>query len=428
MHNRVIERALRLLAPLVVLATLVPPATAHALPPTAVAAPTHELGPETAISGNGRIVVYAEAHQTGPTSGSYRNRAADRWTGADLHVTPEDGDASYGAGVSGDGRFVASDLWAGDAGEQVFVSDLAAGENSMVSLAMNGNPGNSYSDLAAISADGRYVSFQSYATDLVPGDTNDTEDVFVRDLRDGITQRVSVSTAGEEGERYRFSSRSALSADGRYCAFESSAGNLVSGDTNDNLDVFVRDLRSGVTRRISVGTHGEQADGYSEDPAISSDGRYVAFVSTAPNLVPGDTNDKADVFVRDLRSGVTRRVSVGSHGEQADGYSDDSAISGDGRYVVFVSSASNLVPNDTNGSGDVFIRDRVLGTTRRVDVGPGNEQADRSAYGAAVSSDGRYVSFISGAMNLVPGDDNEALDVFVRDRWRHTTRRVNRQP
>ena len=179
--------------------------------------------------------------------------------------------------------------------------------------------------------------------------------------------------------------------------------------------MFVRDLRSGTTRRVSLASDGTQANDFSENPAISADGRYVAFDSVASNLVPGDTNQPSDVFVRDLRSGTTRLVSLAMNGAQANDSSDYPAISADGRYVAFRSFATNLVPGGTNGSEDVFVRDLRSGTTRRVSVAPGGRQANGESFTPAISADGRYVAFDSSASNLVPGDTNHASDVFVRD-------------
>ena len=164
------------------------------------------------------------------------------------------------------------------------------------------------------------MAFASIASNLVPGDTNGTDDVFVRDLRSGTTERVSVATDGSQGNSY--SESPAISADGRYVAFVSGASNLVPGDTNDFEDVFVRDRQSGTTQRVNVATDGTEANDGSFSPAISADGRYVAFESYGSNLVPGDTNDLGDVFVRDLRSGTTQRVSVATDGTQANGDSD----------------------------------------------------------------------------------------------------------
>ncbi|MDQ1535490.1 MAG: hypothetical protein QOF28_3251 [Actinomycetota bacterium] len=282
--------------------------------------------------------------------------------------------------------------------------------------------GSSFS--AAISADGRYVAFESFASNLVAGDTNDVPDVFVRDNVTGTTSRVSVSSA--EGQGDDSSNSPAISADGRYVAFFSLASNLVAGDTNFEYDVFVRDTVAGTTSRASVNSSGVEGNGSSPyKPSISADGRYVAFGSFASNLVAGDTNDVLDVFVRDTVAGTTRRASVDSAEVQGNENSFHPAISASGRYVAFDSGATNLVPNDINGlNSDIFVRDTVAGTTARVSVDSAEVQGNDGSYDAAISADGRYVTFYSGATNLVAGDTNGFSDVFVRDTIGGTTSRV----
>ncbi len=196
------------------------------------------------------------------------------------------------------------------------------------------------------------MAFQSFATNLVSGDTNGQLDVFVHDRQSGATERVSVDS-GNNGS-YAYS----ISADGRCVAFSSDANNLVSGDTNGDSDVFVHDRQSGATERVSVDSAGAQGNLDSNSPSISADGRYVAFWGWASNLVSGDTNATADVFVHDRQNGATERVSVKSAGAQGNGRSDDPSISADGRCVAFHSWATNLVSGDTNATEDVFVRDR----------------------------------------------------------------------
>jgi archaellum component FlaF (FlaF/FlaG flagellin family) len=227
-----------------------------------------------------------------------------------------------------------------------------------VSVDSHGAQGNAASGLygVSVSADGRYVAFESVSDNLVPGDTNGVDDVFVRDRQSGQTERVSVDSSGVQGNgRSNFPS---ISADGRYVAFWSLADNLVSGDTNGAYDVFVHDRQSGQTERVSVDSSGAQANNSSFNPSISGDGRYVAFQSYADDLVPGDTNGFADVFVHDRQSHWTERVSVDSSGVQGDGHSYLPSISADGRHVAFLSAADDLVPGDTNAGVDSFLRDR----------------------------------------------------------------------
>jgi len=178
--------------------------------------------------------------------------------------------------------------------------------------------------------------------------------------------------------------------------------------------VFVRDTVAGTTTRVSVDSVGTQANAESREAAISGDGRYVGFRSSASNLVAGDTNGADDVFVRDTVAGTTTRVSVLSDGTQANADSTAPAFSADGRYVAFGSSASNLVAGDTNGFLDVFVRDTVAGTTTRVSVDAVGAEANLPSLGSAFSADGRYVAFVSLASNLVAGDTNSTSDVIVR--------------
>ncbi len=218
-----------------------------------------------------------------------------------------------------------------------------------------GDP-DSFSQFPSISADGRYVAFESVATDLVVGDGNGLADVFVRDLQTNTTVRVSVDTAG--GDPDNVSMNASISADGRYVAFDSWATDLVLGDGNGMGDVFVRDLQTNTTTRVSVDTAGGDPDSWSMNPSISADGRYVAFGSNATDLVAGDGNGTLDIFVRDLQTNTTTRVSVGTAGGDPDSPSQFPSISADGRYVAFDSWATNLVAGDGNGTFDVFVRSR----------------------------------------------------------------------
>ena len=308
------------------------------------------------------------------------------------------------------------------------------GTTERVSVDSAGNQANgpclsgAFAPPPSITPDGRFVAFAAWARNLAPGDTNGFGDVFVHDRRTSITERVSVDGAGNEANDTIH--QPAISADGHFVVFVSAATNLVPGDTNERDDVFVHDRLTRTTERVSVDSAGSQADGGSSSPAISADGRFVAFVSFATNLVPGDSNGRGDVFVRDRLTQTTERVSVDSAGNEANRGSDGPSISANGRFVVFWSDATNLVRGDTNGVADVFVRDRLTRTTERVSVdSAGNEGNGASGLHShseySISADGRFVAFVSSATNLVPGDTNGAADVFVHDRLTRTTERVS---
>jgi Tol biopolymer transport system component len=297
------------------------------------------------------------------------------------------------------------------------------GVTTRVSVSSTGTQTDEFSWRHSISADGRYVAFASGATNLVSGDTNGTWDVFVHDRVTGETARVSVSSIGTQADGW--SSHTSISADGRYVAFASAATNLVAGDTNGVEDIFVHNRVTGETARVSVSSTGAQANGSSGPPSISADGRYVAFVSAATNLVSGDTNGVEDIFVHDRVTGETARVSVSSTGAQANDISNGSSISADGRYVAFASAATNLVAGDTNGVEDIFVYDRETGETARVSVSSTGAQANDSSDGSSISADGRYVAFSSLATNLVTGDTNGIRNVFLHDRETGETTRVS---
>jgi Tol biopolymer transport system component len=344
--------------------------------------------------------------------------------------TQGDADSEYPS-ISADNRYVAfesvaTNLVAGDTNgySDIFVQDRQTGTTTRVSKSSAGVQGDYESYAAFISADGRYVVFESEATNLVAGDTNNHRDIFVRDRQTGTTWLVSKSSAGVQGDANSYDP--SISSDGRYVVFHSYATNLVAGDTNTKPDVFVRDRQTGTTWLVSKSSAGVQGDGNSYIASISADGRYVAFVSEATTLVAGDTNAKADVFVRDRQTGTTTRVSRSSAGAEADDTSSYSSISEDGRYVAFSSRATSLVAGDTGGNQDVFVRDRQTGTTYLVSRSSAGVQGSADSYYPSLSADGRYVTFDTYASNLVSGDTNAKRDVFVRDRSAGTTYRMSR--
>ena len=329
--------------------------------------------------------------------------------------------------ISANGRFItfssyANNLVPGDMNksEDVFVRDVVAGTTMIVSVDSAGLQGISDSSNPSISADGRFVVFSSYASNLVPGDANNTSDVFVRDLAMGTTIMVSKDSTGAQSNS--FSAYPAISADGRLVAFCSSANNLVSGDINGHGDIFLRDLEKGSTSLISVSQSGSQGNNYSIFPCISADGAFVAYESLASNLVDGDTNNNRDIFVRNLNTGTTVRVSASSSGGQANEDSSDCSISADGRFVTFVSDGDNLVQGDTNDNTDIFVRDLETGLTSRVSVDSVGTQANRTSAYPSISADGRFVTFSSFATNLtLVGKRGDVVDIFRHERTGFST-------
>jgi Tol biopolymer transport system component len=366
--------------------------------------------------------------------------------------------------ISAEGRFVAfssdaTNLVSGDTNgcTDVFVRDRQAGTTERVSVDSNeaqGNGSNTFGE--AISAFGRYVVFVSDGTNLVPGDANGVQDVFVRDRQAGTTERVSLGSGGVQANGP--SRDGAISADGRFVAFTSDASNLVPGDSNGCSDVFVRDRVANTTQRISVNTSGVQGDSWSSGPSISASGRLVAFESLATNFAPTDVVPY-EIFVRDREAGTTQRVSGSGAGDVSDslacrisaegrfvvfeqfdaggpsrcdilvhdaetaaiyplssgsGFSTSPSISADGRYVVFQSDNFWLVPGDTNGVVDVFLHDLQMNTVARVSLDSAGAQGNLPSAAPLISADGRCVVFRSAATNLVPGDSNGTWDVFVR--------------
>ena len=287
----------------------------------------------------------------------------------------------------------------------------------------------------SLSANGRYLSFLSNVSGLVPGDTNASSDAYVLDRQTGQIERVSVTSAGAEAAFGVCCSEYSvvLSSNGRFVAFSSLSSDLVPNDTNIFQDIFLHDRQTGATTLVSVDSSGNLTNGNAEYPSISGNGRFIAFQSTATNLVPNDTNGFPDVFVHDAQTGQTVRVSLTHDGQPSNGDSTitfSRAVSDDGRFISFDSVATNLVPNDTNGSRDAFVHDRDTDadgifdepgatTTVRVSVATDGTEASGSSVGSlepALVGNGRYVIFRSYATNLVPNDTNDTSDIFLRDR------------
>jgi hypothetical protein len=393
-----------------------------------------------------------------------------------------------GSSISDDGRFVAFRIILPSLSvPQIVVRDRVNGSSVLVSSTNGITLGDFVSEAPAISGDGRVVAFLSQATNLGNASaTSGSWGVFVKDIQQGTLERVDVATDNTYSSLDSSGGlittlglnifRPAISTDGRYVAFTSSASNLVANDTNNNLDVFLRDRKLGITSRISLDNNGSEISSGGNLPAISSDGRYIAFASSASVLVRDtlsattvradikadstpqggsvggnttisisgngrrvaynttsafsslDTNNKNDVFVRDLDSNTTTWISALPDGTAATDHSQQPAISKDGRIIAFISSASTFVANDTNGTADVFVRpvsggsfelvsrasDITLGNGRSGSVGTTLSNADQTY--PAISSNGRYVAFSSVATNLsnLPDSNGAIQDVFVR--------------
>ena len=325
-------------------------------------------------------------------------------------------------GVSDDGSLVVfssstDQLLASDTNGvgDVFLRDRLAATTDRVSETPDGMNSDDVSGSPIISADGRYILFGTRASNLFdPPKGNNVFQVVLRDQTSGAIEFISVSDAGVLGDQT--SQVTGISADGRYVAFSSSSSNLVANDTNGTPDVFIRDRTLSTTTRASLTYQGFESSGGVGSHAFSRDGRYVLWSSSATDLIADDTNGVQDVFLRDLILGTTERVSVDTSGAQSAGHSGGLggiSVSSQGRYVVFESSSADLVANDTNGVQDIFLRDRQLNTTRRINVSATEEEANGISENPRITPDGRYVVFSSRASNLVSGDTNNHEDVFV---------------
>lgn len=342
---------------------------------------------------------------------------------------------SLNPSMSADGRFVAFDSTAtnlvpGDRNGRfdVFLHDRQSGITRLVSLRPDGAPLHGHSGYPVISGDGMHVAFESGAPDMHPDRAQSEVYSWSRE-----TGRVEWVSRGPRGMASGSSGSPAISYDGRFVAFTSAAPDLVVGDTNQREDVFVRDLNTNLTRRVSVNSAGGESNYDSDAASISADGRYVAFESMAyslaghdplPDAFPRmfdplqaaspDVNSMVDVFVHDVVTGRTELVSVGQCGEQGTRESYGPSISADGTRIAFVSYADNLVPEDTNNERDVFVRDLARGTTTRLSLGNLGRQGAGLSYNPAISPDGTRTAFSSDADNLVADDHNRVGDIFVR--------------
>jgi Ca2+-binding RTX toxin-like protein/Tol biopolymer transport system component len=309
----------------------------------------------------------------------------------------------------------ASNLVLGDTNgvRDIFVKDLMSGAIVRVSVDATGSQADGPSSAPSFSPDGMRIAFHSDASNLVPNDKNGTPDIFVKHLLSGDIVRVSTDATG--GQTNSSFGAPVFSPDGMRVAFSSEASNLVPGDTNGVDDIFVKDLISGAIVRVSTDASGGEGNNRSSYPIFSPDGTRIAFQSDASNLVPGDTNAVRDAFIKDLISGAIVRVSTDATGGQADNMSFGPVFSSDGTRVAFTSEASNLVPGDTNGVEDVFVKDLISGAIVRVSTSATGGQGNGNSFWPAFSPDGVRVAFASSASNLVPGDSNISVDIFIKN-------------
>jgi Tol biopolymer transport system component len=391
---------------------------------------TTQRSGSAAISASGQYVVYREAlpDATGVDLGRImlRDRVAGTTTevargsvvvGLAVAVT-----AVSDPAISGDGRWVAFVAGNPDATANSRTIRLWDSQTSQITSPLGQVRG--WADQPALSGDGRYLAFRTNAS-LTGSDANERADVYVLDRQSGGFDRVSTSTDGKGGLRGD-SGEPAISSDGRWVAFSSNAILLVSAPVPSGQgQVYLRDRSLATTVLVSATPLGGGGAGSSGGPSIAADGSIVAFSSSAADLVPGDTNGFLDVFAWASRSHVVTRVSVSSSGAQANGASGLPSITGDGSQVAFASTASNLVPNDTNGAAgisarqgglDIFVRNLGTKQTSRISVGPGPVEANGSSTAPSADADGAVIAFESDATNLVAGDQNQVRDVFVRIR------------
>jgi len=380
---------------------------------------------DAAVSDNGRFVAFASDATdlvTGDTNGKTDIFVRDRLNGTTERVSVDsdeaqalDGDSTHPA-ISGDGRFVvfrsgATNLRANDniVLYELYLRDRTAGTTEVVSVS-DDEQGVGSADYPDISADGRYVAFQSNDVPFPDRTALGRLDIFVRDRTAGTTELVSISDSEEQASGGG-SGYPTISDDGNLVAFESSANNLSPDDVQIHSNIFLRNRSAGTTALVDVSSAEEQANYQSAGAVISANGQFVAFISSADNLVPNDT-DIYDVFVRDLVAGTTEKVSFSSDEVAANSNSVIAAISGDGRFVAFDTYATNLDDTDTYYSSDIFVRDRLLGTTERVsttaEAGPGD-----NSFNPSISADGGVVAFESEATDLVSDDTNGNFDAFV---------------
>lgn len=341
---------------------------------------------------------------------------------------------AYNPAFSDDGRYVAFDsrstsLVSPDSSvADIFLRDTVSGTLTLISSSTADVAGNNTSTNPAMSSNGRWVAFQSSATNLVSGDTNAGYDIFLKDTQNGDLTRISTTTGGDEGNAA--STNPVVSSDGRWVAFQSNASDLVSGDTNSGADVFLKDTQLGTLTRISTTTAETEGDGTSFAPAMSPNGRYVSFDSTSTNLASGDSNAVDDIFLKDIQTGTLSRVTSTFTGGFGNKDANDSRLSSDGRYVSFESAASNFVSGDANGNWDVFVKDMQTGILTRESTSASGIEGNAGSYDGALSLDGRYLAFASDSTNFVSKGALWAwiTDIYIKDLTTGSIIRVSEGP
>lgn len=308
----------------------------------------------------------------------------------------------------------------------IFVRDRTSGTVEMIDVSTTGTEGNDTADFAVISHDGRYVAFQSYATNLVAGVTAREAHIYVRDRTSGSTILASRSTAGVAGNS--FSQAPAISGNGRYVSFTSYATNLVAGADVANGQIYLHDITTRATTLISLNMTNGDANGQSLNSSISFDGRHVAFTSRARDIVTQDTGGRIQVYARDRTTNSTSRISINSAGTWGDRDSDYAMISADGNTVVFTSTATNLTTGVTDAVQRIYVRNRPGSTTLVASRanGASGTLSNGVAQGPTVSSDGRYVAFVSSATNIATGVTGTNDHIYVRDLTGNTTALMDR--
>ncbi len=362
----------------------------------------------SSLSADGRFVALVASKSFLPQPFIY-----DRLSGTSINV-PEAGSMPE---ISANGRYV---VFRSSTGNHIRLYDTQTQTTELISKDSQGVASNNISYFSAISADGNVIAFSSTASNLVANDNNGYADIFVHNRKTSKTTRVSVSSTGTEGS-FGIGATGTLdiSADGRYVVFSSPSSNLASNDTNTTEDIFLHDIKTATTTAVStiVRDTPTSVSGKSTQPSISGDGRFIAFQSGSSKLIATDTDDfVSDIFVYDRVTKFNSKVTVNSNGQSVLPH-----ISADGRYVAFLSQASNLVANDTNNAWDTFLYDRKTRKTSRVNVTTTGLQSSGDAIPSYVarpdlSADGRFISFETGAKDLTPDDTDSAMtDVFLRD-------------